>query len=674
MSPESQKELLEQIKALKKQIKELNREKETLSSNISSLQGSVAQYNMYLSKAPAILFQIAPDGTTVFVNKAVEQITGYSPEELLGKNWWEIFYPGELYRQVEALFDKFSEQKDVCQYLMSLQAKDGTLRHILWTSYNLWDAKGNLVEINGVGVQLLLDFQDTELAKALKELSLAYDSYKTIIDNAVIWIDLLDEKGNVVFWNRAAERISGYSREEVLGHNKIWEWLYPDKEYREEIFAKAMAIIRGEVVENLETVITTKDGRKRVIWWHSNNLQDEKGKIIGSIALGADVTELKKIEEQLRLANKMQGLGRLAGGIAHDFNNILSIVKGYTDLILENIPYDSPVREDLLEISEASERGAQLTRQLLAFSKRQTLEKISLDLNETITSMERMLRRILGEDINLVLNLEEELPPVNADPSQIEQVIFNLVINAREAMPGGGTLTISTSLTRIDYSYIREHPYAKPGDYVLLAVSDTGVGMSPEVRERIFEPFFSTKPEGVGFGLSMVYGIVNQHNGYIWVYSEPELGTTFKVYLPPSGEPAEKRKPREESLEIPAGNEAIILMEDERAVRALGVRILRQLGYRVFEAQEPEDALLILEKYPEEINLLITDVIMPRINGVELAEKARKIRPELKVLFISGYPMEQINNHGILKLEENLLEKPFSARSLAQKVRKILDQ
>ncbi len=676
MSPdfESRGEFERELRELRQELAKLKSDQARFSESLRSLQGAIAQYNQLLSQSPAIICQISSDGITLFVNQAVEEITGYSPNELLGKNWWQIFYPGELYRQVEELLKKFEKQEDVVQYLMSLQAKDGTLKHILWTSYNLWSRDGKLKEINGVGISIHSDFfQNLDIGKVLNELSKAYDSYKTILDNATIWIDILDEKGNVVFWNRAAERISGYSREEVLGHNKIWQWLYPDEEYRKEVFAKAMAIIQGEVVENLETVITTKDGKKRVISWHSNNLVDEQGRIIGSIAIGADITDLKKIEEQLRLTEKMQGLGRLAGGIAHDFNNILSVIKGYAELALSELEYNHPVREDLLEILEASERGARLTHQLLAFSRRQSLERISLDLNETIRSMVRMIQRVLGEDIELKLELEDSLPAIYADPAQIEQVIFNLIVNARDAMPEGGLITISTSLAKIDYSYIRSHPFAKPGEYVLLAVSDTGIGMTPEEKERIFEPFFTTKKDGAGFGLSTVYGIVHQHNGYIWVYSEKGSGTTFKIYLPLSGRPAQAPEKKEESPSLPRGEENILLVEDEPAVRTLAVRILRSLGYKVIEASNAQDALLILERYPESIHLLLTDMVLPKMSGIKLAERAKEIQKNIKVLFITGFSPEHINNQKLVQPQENLLEKPFSLRSLAQAVRKALD-
>jgi len=500
-----------------------------------------------------------------------------------------------------------------------------------------------------------------------------YDSFAKAQDSLTCWASIVDTQAKVISWNKTAEKISGYSREEVLGHSGIWERLYPDPEYRAYIFSEGMEIIKEGII-NRETMIVAKDGKKKNISWHSNYLVDESGKVKGVVALGADVTEQREIEEQVQLKQKMDGLARLAGNIAHDFNNIFSIIQGYVELSLERMDYSDPGREDLLEIVDAVERGSGLTNQLLAFSKHQMMEPIALDLNKIVREMNQLIKRTLGEKIELTQNLAPELPTIQADPSQIQQVILNLAMNAREAMPEAGKFTVSTSLAKIGYPQIRARPFVSPGEYILLAISDTGPGVSPELKEKIFEPFLSTKAGKVGLGLSSVYGIISQHNGYIWVESEPGKGTAFKIFLPTSGKPAEIPRPKKTALDLPKGSEVILLVEDDDHMRALAVRILRNLGYTVIESNHPKEALQILEQYPEPVQLLLTDVEMPEMNGAELADQALKIRTGLKVLYFSGYSLAYLLDKKILKPDSPLLAKPFSMRSISQKVREILNK
>ncbi len=509
-----------------------------------------------------------------------------------------------------------------------------------------------------------------EMADLLKR----YDSMTKIHDRLSCWVNVLDEKGNVISWNKAAEQISGYQRQEVLGHGKIWEWLYPDPQYHKEVFSKAMEIIRGKSVQNLETTIVTKDGRKRIISWQSNNLVDDKGRVKGSVALGADVTDQKAMDEQTRLQEKMEGMARLSGNIAHTFNNTFSIIQGYVELVLERMDYNAPGREDLLEIVEAVERGSALTNQLLAFSKHQILEPISIDLNQIISAMGQVLHRALGDKIQLIQNLDPRLPTIQADPNQIQQVILNLALNAREEMPEGGKFSLSTALSQIEYAHIRAHPFVSPGEYILLTASDSGQGISPRLKEIIFEPFLTTRADRAGLLLSTVYGIVNQHNGYIWVESESGKGTAYLVYLPVSGKPAQMPAPKKDGPELPKGSEAILLVEDDDYMRTLAVRVLRNLGYTVIESGNPIEALQILKQYPKPVNLLLSDVEMPQMNGAQLAEQSLKIRPNLKVLYFSGYSLAYLVDKKILKPDSPLLAKPFSLRSLSQKVREILNK
>ncbi len=384
--------------------------------------------------------------------------------------------------------------------------------------------------------------------------------------------------------------------------------------------------------------------------------------------------QLRKAEEQLRQAQKMEAIGRLAGSVAHDFNNLLSVILSYSSLLLGELKAVDPLRADLESIKKAGEKAAELTNQLLAFSRQQVLAPRVLDLNEVVLGSERMLRRLLGEDVELIIHCGRYLSHVMADPGQVDQVVMNLAINARDAMPAGGKLTIETRNVVLDESYTTEHFEAGVGPHVMLAVSDTGVGMDKQTQARIFEPFFTTKElgKGTGLGLSTVFGIVKQSGGNIWVYSEPGGGTTFKVYLPV----AEGAEPEAPEVHEPAtlhGTETILLVEDQDDVRRVAHAILRKFGYHVIEARNAGEALLSCERHPRTIHLLLTDVVMPQMSGRELAERLLQIRPEMRVLYMSGYTENTIVHHGILDSGISYLQKPIVPEMLARRVREVLD-
>ena len=386
--------------------------------------------------------------------------------------------------------------------------------------------------------------------------------------------------------------------------------------------------------------------------------------------------ELRRSEEQLRQSQKLEAVGQLAGGIAHDFNNLLTVINGNSELLLRGLR-DEKQSERVQEIRKAGERAAQLTRQLLAFSRKQVLQPVVLNLNSIIPDTDKMLRRLIGADVDFLTSLEPELWPVKADPGQIEQVLMNLAINARDAMPQGGKLTIQTANVYLDESYAHGHAAAvSPGPYVMLAVSDTGHGMDAETRSRIFEPFFTTKEKGkgTGLGLSTVYGIVKQSGGNIWVYSEVGRGTTFKIYLPSVAEASEQRAPEAAPREgVPQGSETVLLVEDEEVVRRLARDILELNGYRVLEAADCREALSLCESHEGPIHLLLTDVVMPQMNGRELSECALALRPAMRVLYMSGYTDDSIVHHGVLDAGVAFLEKPFTPDAVARKVREVLD-
>ncbi len=435
------------------------------------------------------------------------------------------------------------------------------------------------------------------------------------------------------------------------------------------------ALARGEPRPVNPFRIRTRKGDYRVGEFAATP-QYREGQLAGILGICRDVTERLSLEQQLRQAQKMEAVGRLAGGVAHDFNNILTAITGYADLLLEDLGTTDRRRDDIAEIRKAAERAAGLTRQLLAFSRQQVMQVRVLDLNDVVADTQNMLGRLLGEDIALVTRLDPALGAVKADPGQLEQVIMNLAVNARDAMPGGGKLTIETANAELDDTYVREHFPARPGSYVMLAVSDTGTGMSDEVQSHLFEPFFTTKEKGkgTGLGLATVYGIVKQSGGYIWVYTEPGHGTTFKIYLPRvAGAPAQRASGPKASP-VGAGTETVLLAEDEAAVRAVARHALERQGYTVLEASSGEAALDLAERHSGRIHLLLTDVIMPGMNGRALALRLSELRPDLRVVYMSGYTEEAITRHGVLEPGLTYVQKPFTPEGLARKVREVLDR
>ena len=421
---------------------------------------------------------------------------------------------------------------------------------------------------------------------------------------------------------------------------------------------------------------TTKDGRTISCEWYNTPLVDESGGVLGVASLVQDVTERVALEEKLRQSQKMEAIGRLAGGVAHDFNNLLTVIIGYSQILAQGVPAPSRLKDATAQIRSAADRAAGITRQLLAFSRKQVLSPRVIDLNDVMMNIDTMLRRLIGEDIEILTVPGLDLGTVKADPGQIEQVIMNLAVNARDAMPGGGKLTLETENTELDEAYAREHPPLQPGRYVMLAVSDTGIGMTADTQAHIFEPFFTTKEvgKGTGLGLSTVYGIVKQSEGYIWVYSEPDQGTTFKIYFPRIDQAAEgvggaEKKP----AGMERGTETILLVEDEEQLRQLIATVLEEYGYKVLPAAGTAEGLKLCRANHRDIRLLVTDVILPGMNGRQLAEQVQKISPRTRVLYISGYTSNAIVHYGVLDAGLWFLAKPFSLSALIAKVREVLD-
>ena len=486
-----------------------------------------------------------------------------------------------------------------------------------------------------------------------------------------------DARGLVTFMNSVAEALTDWKQGDVSGKDLKEVFSIINKERHNVTESPVMKTIWEGVVIDLSNYILllTRNGAERTIEGSIAPLRDDKGDITGAVLVFRDITQRKVLEGQLLQAQKMEAIGGLTAGLAHDFNNLLTSVISYSSFLLESMDKDDPMRQDIEEIKKAGKRAASLTGQLLAFSRKQVLQPKVLDLNVLITNIEKMLRRLIEENVELEMVLEQEPGKVEVDPGQMEQAIMNLSINARDAMPQGGKLIIETANVDLDEAYAHSHLTVQPGPYVMLVVSDTGTGMDQETRSHIFEPFFTTKEKGVGtgLGLSTVYGIVKQSNGYIWVYSEPGQGSTFKVYLPRVEKDEEVEK-EQVSMDSLSGSETILVVEDDEEVLNLEQRIIKGHGYSVLKAQDGEEAMRVGEQHDGPIHLMVTDVVMPKMSGKELAEQLRSLYPEMKVLYISGYTDNIIFHHGVLDTGAAFLQKPFTPEVLAGKVREMLDQ
>ena len=496
--------------------------------------------------------------------------------------------------------------------------------------------------------------------------------FRQLADNIddVFWLSDPHEQG-IFYVSPAYETIWGRSCESLYADAEAWiEAVHPED--RERVRRSLPAQLAGKWDETYR--IVRPDGSVRWIRARAYPVRDADGSVHRVAGTARDVTEYRRLEEQLRHAQNMEAVGRLAGGVAHDFNNMLSVILSYTSLMLDDLEPGDPMRGDVEEVRRAGERATDLTRQLLTFSRQQVLQPKVLDLSHVLVDLEKMLRRLLGEDIELSLLTARTANKVLADPSQIEQIIMNLAVNARDAMPRGGKLTIETANVELDAGFAAEHPGVVPGAYVMLAVTDNGTGMDAATRERIFEPFFTTKEvgKGTGLGLSTVFGIVTQSRGHIYVYSEPGMGTTFKVFLPCTDRVTDSPRPAPPAPVTLRGSETILLVEDDQQVREMNRAILRRHGYNVLDVQNGGEAFLVSEKFTARIHLLLTDVVMPRMSGRELAERIAPVRPEMKVLYVSGYTEDSIVHHGMLDAGIAFLAKPITPEVLLRKVREVL--
>lgn len=633
----------------------------------ADIQESEERYRKIFEDAPIGMINFDGKFNILKANKAFCDLLGYTDEEIVQLSFVEVTHLKDLQEELEMGEQVFKGVIPSYQIEKRFIKKN---QEPIWTNLMatvIRDKWGNT--IHGLGmIRDITERKQVELALRESE-----ERLQAILNNSPALIYTQDTNCRFTFVNRRFETLFQVDKDRVK--TKTAYDLFP-KEIADSLVSYCGEVLEEKSPKEFEETLPHADGPHTYVSIRFP-LFDSTHALNGLCSISTDVTEGKMLEEQLRQAQKMEAVGRLAGGVAHDFNNLLTAIIGYSQIVLGSLGPTDSLRKEVEEILRAGKRASSLTSQLLAFSRRQVLQPVVLDLNLIVGNTVKMLRRLIGEDIHLVTMLSPELGRVKIDPGQIEQVIMNLAVNARDAMPRGGTLTIETSDSTLDDTYAREHININPGPYVMIAVSDTGVGMDAKTQSQIFEPFFTTKGQGLGtgLGLSMVYGIIKQSGGYIWVYSEEGKGTTFKIYLPRVEEAADSPLQRDESDYLPRGTETILLVEDEQAVRDLSARILRELGYTVIEASNGEEAMLIsAQRATGDIQLLLTDVVMPQMSGKLLTDMIKMTRPGIRILFSSGYTDNALVHHGALEPGTAFLQKPFSPSALARKVREVLDK
>jgi PAS domain S-box-containing protein len=642
-------------------ITERKRIEEALLNSERVLREREQRFRSMIENASDAIALFDGQGAVLYHSPAITRMLGWAPEELVGRPALELCHPDDLSSAVPTLQALFAQRGGRASAVARMRHKDGTWRHIETIGQNLLDSPAV-----GAIVVNLRDVTDREERHAT-ELQL-----REMLETVHLLAVVVDPAGVITFCNDALLALTGWTREELVGRD--WFDMLVPEQSRRASRARYLDLVRSDAVpKHLELPLVTKSGAQRLVAWDSTMLRAVDGGVRGAASLGRDVTEQRELEDQLRQAQKMESVGRLAGGVAHDFNNLLTGICGYTDLMLQELRPEDPLHATAKEILAAGERASRLVRQLLAFSRKQVLQPSVIDLSGLLRERENMLRRVIGEDVELHTALAA-LRQVKADPLQLEQVVLNLVINARDAMPTGGELTLETADVTLDEAYAKQHPAVHAGEYVLLAITDTGHGMDAETMAHIFEPFYTTKEKGkgTGLGLSTVYGIVRQSGGWIWVYSEVGRGTTFKVYLPieVAAGPATRPEP---ATPIPRGTETVLVVEDEVIVRGMISAALSGRGYRVLVAADGASARRVCEEHGGEIHLLLADVVLPRGSGRDLARELVASRPGMRVIFMSGYTESSIIHHGVLEEGLEFLAKPFSPDGLARTIRAVLD-
>ena len=621
----------------------------------------------YLDTAEVIMLALDLDGRITLINRKGCDLLGWTESELLGRNWVETCIPVRIRHAVVQKFDDLLAGHGATIENPVL-TKSGEERIIDWRNTRLRDDSGHVIGTLSSGTDI------SDRNRAIEAMRTAEERMRFALESAGVGIWDIDFRTGVVQWSEILESQYGLEPGTFGGTlGAFLERVHPEdrKAARETLTAASWS----GADYNLPHRTILPDGRLRWLSGSGRILLGEHGEPVRGVGISWDVTERRTLEEQYQQAQKMEAVGRLAGGVAHDFNNLLTVILGNCELLLIDMDLDDPRRSEIEEVQKAGRSAAALTSRMLAFSRKQIIEPVLLDLNETVADVRAMLGRLIGEDVTIRCELASEPALVKADHGQMEQVVMNLAVNARDAMPKGGTLRIETANVELQESYTKTHFSMKPGKYVLLTMSDTGSGMTPEVQAHLFEPFFTTKEvgKGTGLGLATVHGIVTRSGGSIDVYSELGAGTSFKVYFPRAA--AEKMVAELPAVvnRAPAGTQTVLVVEDAEGLRELVTRLLKRLGYVVIVAANADEALRLFEENPS-IDVLLTDVVMPGASGAELSRQLLERRPSLKVLYMSGYTDEAIVHHGVLKPGIALLNKPFTSDELGRKIREVLER
>ena len=629
-----------------------------------ALLKSEEKFRLLANNTVDCIWRLSLDGVFEYINPACEVLLGYSQEEILGTALSNYCSEENFALMTDEIATALSHLEDFEKKFLATQMikRDGSTVEVEITAKILLGENGEPVAIQGVTRDV------TEKRASEKEMARLMSAVEQSGEIFVI----TDTHGTMLYVNPAFQRVTGYSREEVIGKNpRILKSGKQDAGFYRELWSK---ISRGEPWRG-RMVNKRRDGSFYTEEGVISPVRDEAGEIVNYVAVTRDITEELKVSAMLEQSQKLESVGRLAGGIAHDYNNMLSVILGYAEFAISSTDLNDQVRSDIEEIMNAAKRSSRITEQLLAFARKQTIAPEVLNLNETMESMLRMLHQLIGEDITIVWVPFGGIWPVKVDPSQIDQILANLCVNAKDSIDGVGKIIIETENVEIDEQYGADCLVAIPGDYVKLSISDSGAGMTAEIKEMIFEPFFTTKEihTGTGLGLATVYGIVKQNNGFINVYSEPGEGSTFKIYLPRYLGVTDEKREEEDEKAISGSGETILFVEDEPALRVMGETMLNGLGYNAIAAGSPNEAISFAKEHKGGIDLLITDIVMPEMNGNELACHLKGLLPSLKILFMSGYTANVIVHHGVLDRGVNFMQKPFSRTQLSRKVRKILD-
>ena len=619
-----------------------------------------------INTAKAVIMVVDRTGRIIRVNEFFRELTGYRPEEAVNKNFIESFVANEYNKKTkEILIRSFTDAPDV-SYANLINKKDGGSVFVEWHFSILKDKSEQPTALLCIGLDLTMKIQSENQLKASEELLKRTET----IAHVGSWI--FNRKTSGFIWSDEVYNIFGLDPKKTVPNYNLLLSFIPDDDRDEFDDSFRMSLNSGKTFETIHK-IKRKDGTLRTLHQKAEHEKDSSGAIRRTLGMVHDITDQKELEEQLRQSQKMEAIGLLAGGIAHDFNNLLMVILCNSDMIISRLKKDDPMMEEIVEIKKSGQRAAELTRQLLAFSRKQVLKPQITDLNSIVNDLEKMIKRLVGERIEVATILNPGIGMVKADKGQLDQVIMNLVVNARDAMPDGGKITVETQNVTLGNDYIKKYSDVRTGNYVMLAVTDTGTGMSKETVDKIFEPFFTTKGlgKGTGLGLSTVYGIVKQSNGYIFCYSEPGKGTTFKIYLPITEEDGIAGENGIVDIsDMKPDGEKIVVIDDEKEIRDVVYRMLSQEGFQVFPAENFDQVMRFFKD--EKIDLLITDVIMPEMNGDEIGQKVLEKYPGTKIIYMSGYTESTIMDFSILDKSKVYLQKPFTRQFLVQNVKEIL--